>query len=324
MLVAAPETLWLSLLVAFLVDRFAGEPAWLYRHVPHPVVALGRLITRLEGALWHEGQSAWVRLGLGAVCVIVTLGLTTALALPLQLLLGDEIIPAIFVGLIASTLFAQKSLVDHVVAVADGLEHNLEKGRAAVSHIVGRDPQALDVSGVARAAIESAAENQSDAVTAPWFWFVVAGLPGLAAYKAINTLDSMIGYRSERYLHYGRVAARLDDLVNLVPARFSAIVLIAANAKPGEWLAKWQQVRLWAPRHRSPNAGWPEAAFASVLGIKLAGPRLYSSGWVEDDFVGDGKEWLDASDIRASVGVLWRGWTLLLALTLAGLAVALV
>jgi adenosylcobinamide-phosphate synthase len=212
----------------------------------------------------------------------------------------------LLLGLLASTLIAQRSLDEHVRAVADGLEAGgIEAGRAAVAEIVGRDTREIDESAVSRAAIESLAENFSDGVVAPVFWLAVAGLPGGAAYKAINTADSMIGHRSERYAAFGWASARLDDLVNLPASRLAALWIVAAAALLPECSARsaWTIVRRDARHHRSPNAGWPEAAMAGALGIKLAGPRAYGGVAVDDGFVGGDREELSAADIRAAVNL---------------------
>jgi adenosylcobinamide-phosphate synthase len=209
-------------------------------------------------------------------------------------------------ALVASTLLAQRSLHRHVADVAAALAAGgVGAGREAVAHIVGRDTAALDASGVTRAAIESLAENFSDAVVAPVFWMAIGGLPGAALYKAINTADSMIGHRTQRHEAFGFAAARLDDLVNLPASRLSAVLLIAAaalsrNASPG---AAWRAVRRDAGKHRSPNAGYPEAAMAGALGLSLAGPRAYGGAVVQDAFMGDGRREADATDIRRALAL---------------------
>jgi adenosylcobinamide-phosphate synthase len=209
-----------------------------------------------------------------------------------------------------STLIAQKSLYQHVAAVASGLETGgLGGGRLAVSRIVGRDPEALDQAGVSRAAIESLAENFSDGVVAPVFWAALFGLPGLLAYKVINTGDSMIGHKTERHLQFGWAAARLDDLLNLVPARLSALIVCAAawllpGADPlAAWRAMWRDAR----KHRSPNAGWPEAAFAGALSLAIAGPRVYHGEHVDDHWMNDGgRPHAAAPDIRMALRLFVR------------------
>jgi adenosylcobinamide-phosphate synthase len=209
-------------------------------------------------------------------------------------------------ALLASTLVAQRSLHRHVADVAAALETGgVAAGRQAVAHIVGRDTQALDAAGVARAAIESLAENFSDAIVAPAFWMVIGGLPGAALYKAINTADSMIGHRTPRYEAFGWAAARLDDLVNLPASRLSALLLVAGAAlsRDASAGAAWRAVRRDAGKHRSPNAGFPEAAMAGALGLSLAGPRVYGGARVDDAFMGDGRREAEAADIRRALAL---------------------
>jgi adenosylcobinamide-phosphate synthase len=220
----------------------------------------------------------------------------------------DWIAPApwniLLVGVAASALIAQRSLDEHVTAVARGLEEGgLEAGRRAVGMIVGRDTAALDEAGVSRAAIESLAENYSDGVVAPLFWLLAGGLPGAGLYKAINTADSMIGHKSERYFAFGWAAARLDDLVNLPASRLSALLLVAAAAVTTGANAHGaaQAVRKDARRHRSPNAGWPEAAMAGALGFALAGPRSYGGTMIDDAWMGSGRSDLGPTDIRRAL-----------------------
>lgn len=222
------------------------------------------------------------------------------------------------VAVVAGTLLAQRSLARHVADVADALERGgLVAGRLAVARIVGRDPERLDEAAVARAAIESLAENFSDGVVAPVFWLWAAGLPGAAAYKAVNTADSMIGHRSERYRAFGWAAARVDDLVNLPASRLTALLLIGgACLLPGASPAgAWRAVRRDAGAHRSPNAGWPEAAMAGALGFALAGPRHYGGVLVKDAVMGaGGQRGLDAGDIRRALRLYWIADALLIGL----------
>ncbi|NBB83961.1 MAG: cobalamin biosynthesis protein CobD, partial [Alphaproteobacteria bacterium] len=222
---AVPGGVFAVLLVALALDAVLGDPAWLYRRVPHPIVLIGRLIGALERRLNRAAQSERARRALGVATVAIVVGLAAAVGWALAAGLRLPGVTGwgwIVEAVLASTLIAWRGLVDHVAAVARGLETGgLDGGRDAVRHIVGRDPQTLDAAGVARAAIESAAENWSDGVGAPVFWFILLGLPGLLAYKAVNTLDSMIGHRNERYLAFGWAAARLDDGANWVPARLA-------------------------------------------------------------------------------------------------------
>jgi adenosylcobinamide-phosphate synthase len=284
----------------------AGYPPPLFAVIGHPVTWIGALIAWCEDAWNHPRLSFARRRANGVLTLALVLALTIAVTAGLAF--GAGFLPwatgTLVLGVLASTLIAQRSLDEHVRAVADGLEAGgLEAGRAAVAQIVGRDTSEIDEAAVSRAAIESLAENFSDGVVAPVFWLVVGGLPGGAAYKAINTADSMIGHRSERYAAFGWAAARLDDLVNLPASRLAALWLIAAAVLLPECSARagWTTVLRDARHHRSPNAGWPEAAMAGALGIKLAGPRTYAGVAVEDQFVGDGRVEIGAADIRAAV-----------------------
>ncbi len=262
----------------------------------------------------------------GVIAVVVLLAVVGVAALALQSALLLLPFGFIAVALAASSLIAQRSLYDHVARVAASLETGgVEAGRNAVSHIVGRDTAALDEAGIARAAIESLAENFSDGVVAPALWLAVGGLPGAALYKAVNTADSMIGHRTPRYAHFGWAAARLDDLLNLPASRLSSLLLAAAAAlTSGVSVANaWQAIRRDAPRHRSPNAGYPEAAMAGALGLKLAGPRVYGGVAVDDAFMGDGRSGATAADIRAALALYRRADALLIAIV-GALAAALI
>lgn len=273
-----------------------------------------------------EASFAMRRLA-GVAALLVLLAVTLAAALALAWLCRLTGIFALLpLALLASSLLAQRSLHDHVARVAEGLEQNgLAGGRKAVAMIVGRDPESLDEAGVARAAIESLAENFSDGVVAPAFWLGLGGLPGGALYKAINTADSMIGHRSPRYLAFGWAAARLDDLVNLPASRLTALLLVAAAALDREANAgaAWRALRRDAGRHRSPNAGWPEAAMAGALGLRLAGPRVYGAVRVEDGWMGDGRAEATAADVRRALGLYRKACLLLWGLTGIGTIVAL-
>lgn len=300
------------LLPALVLDAIMGDPPALWSRVAHPIVLLGRLIGWLEGRL-NRGARRRTR-GVLALAVLMTVaGLVSTV--PMLLPQGWVVEIAL-----AAVLLAHRALVDHVRAVAAGLRQGLDQGRAAVSRIVGRDPAALDAAGVGRAAIESAAENFSDGVVAPAFWFAVGGLPGIVLYKAVNTADSMIGYRTERHREFGWAAARLDDLVNLIPARLAGVLfcLVGGGARA------FRVMQLDAPGHRSPNAGWPEAAMAASLGVALAGPRGYAGeGTVAAPYInGSGRRAVTPEDIDAACTLLWRAWSAVLALAavVAGIA----
>lgn len=310
-------------LLALLGDRLFGMPPWLARQIGHPVEWLGALIGGLETtlnrrrALQGEGRLR------GALALLLALGICLLAVLPMTLLLRSIPYGFIVEALLAVPFLAQRDLARAVAAVADGLETSLAEGRDAVRHIVGRDPAQLDRSGVARGAIESLAENASDAVVAPTLWLALFGLPGIVAYKLVNTADSMIGHRSERYRHFGWAAARLDDLLNLPASRLTGLLLAAAAAverRGGKALnAMWRD----AGKHVSPNAGWPEAAMAGALGIRLGGPRSYEGRKVDLPWLGAGRTGLDQSDIRRALVLYGRMLNLLLILTAAAALVVL-
>jgi adenosylcobinamide-phosphate synthase len=299
----APAFVLLAAMLAMAADALLGDPHWLYRRLPHPVAALGRLIGFGDDRFNREDldDAARFERGFALTAAVVAVALVAGLVVAVV----TASVPGgwIVEGLLASTLIAFRGLYDHVAAVARGLARSLEEGRAAVAHIVGRDPDALDQAGVARAAIESTAENFSDGVVAPVFWYLLLGLPGLLAYKSINTLDSMLGHRSPRYAAFGTVAARLDDVVNWLPARLSGGLYVAAAAiMPGASAGNaWRVMLRDAPLHRSPNAGWQEAAVAGALDFSLAGPRQYPDEVVDDHWMGDGRADLDAADVRAAL-----------------------
>ena len=282
----------LILLGALLLDAAIGDMPMLFRWVPHPVALAGRVIAWFEQRLNRDNRSEAARRARGIVTVMV---LVVAAAL-IGILL-DRLCRAIASGwlvelVVVAVLVAQRSLFDHVQAIAAALaKKGLAAGRDAVRHIVGRDPMSLDEHGVARAAIESLAENFSDGVVAPVLWTILFGLPGLFVYKTANTLDSMIGHLSPRYRSFGWAAARLDDVLNLVPARLAGLLIAAAalvtpQAHAG---AALRTMLRDAGKHRSPNAGWPEAAMAGALGLALAGPRRYAERVVADPWIGDGR-----------------------------------
>ena len=253
----------LAALIALLIDALIGWPDRLFRRIGHPVVWLGRLIDGLDRRLNHGN---W-RVLRGMFASLVTIAAALLPAVVLQILLGP-LLAAVF----AWPLVAARSLNDHLRAVATPLSrHDIVEARQATAMIVGRDVRTADEAALSRAATESLAENASDGVIAPLFWACIAGLPGIAAYKAINTLDSMIGHRTTRHGEFGRFAARLDDVANWVPARLTALLIMLASGK-----TQWTGLRADAVRHRSPNAGWPETAMAKALGVRLSGPRVYA------------------------------------------------
>ncbi len=306
---AASPTLAI-LALALVLDAVLGEA--LFRRVPHPVVLIGRAVAALDRGLNLPGLDAGALRRRGAWAVAAVVGVSIALGLALVFLLNGVPLLWLVEALAVSVLLAGRSLYDHVRWVEVALETGgLEAGRAAVAHIVGRDPQSLDEHGVARAAMESLAENFSDGVAAPAFWYALFGLPGILAYKAVNTLDSMIGHKTQRYLHFGRVAAKLDDAMNLLPARLSGMLIVLAAGGRAE--AAFNAMMADAPKHRSPNAGWPEAAMAGALDIKLAGPRRYKDEAVEAPYIGLGTPDVTPADIGRGLKLYLRAWALLCA-----------
>ena len=287
----------MTLFLALLLDAVLGEPRWLWSRVPHPAVLMGRVVGWLDQRL-NYGPS---RRAKGVVTVVLLVGGAIALGLVLQQL--GTLVEIITVAI----LLAQRSLCDHVREVADALRQSTPDGRVAVAQIVSRDCSDMTVAQVSRSAIESGAENLSDGVIAPALWFAVAGLPGLLVYKVINTADSMIGYRNARYGDFGWAAARLDDLLNLIPARLTSLMIAALSGQ----LRAWPAIVADARNHRSPNAGWPEAAMARALDLALAGPRSYDGklrdlAWVN----GTARREIGPDDIDASVAMLWKVWAL--------------
>jgi adenosylcobinamide-phosphate synthase len=307
-------------LAALLVEAAIGYPAFIYRAIGHPVTWMGALLAGLETRLNRPAAPDSQRRALGSLTLAVLLAAAAGAALALDRISSLGSIGVGVLTLATTSLLAQRSLHAHVRAVADALEKDgLEAGRGAVSMIVGRNPNRLDEAGVARAAIESLAENFSDGIVAPAFWLALAGLPGAACYKATNTADSMIGHRTPRYAAFGWVAARLDDVINLPASRLSALFLVlaavAVGASPRGAIGA---VRRDAKRHRSPNAGWPEAAMAGALGLQLAGPRVYGDTLVDDAFMGNGRREATAADITRALQ-LYRAacaaqWMVLLAI----------
>lgn len=300
--------------LALLIERFAGYPDSLARGLGHPVRWIGGLIAGLDARLNPETRPAGRLAGVAALLLVMLV--TGSLAVVLAVLLRQLPYGWIAEAIVATPFLAQKSLYDHVLKVAEGLERSLDEGRDAVSRIVGRDPQALDNSGVARAALESLAENTSDGIVAPAFWLALFGLPGIVLYKAINTADSMIGHKSQRYLAFGWASARIDDLVNLPCSRLTGVIfalaaLVSGTDSVGRAFAAMARD---AHRHVSPNAGWPESALAGALGVRLGGSRSYDGREVDLAVMGEGKSELDAGDIRNGLKLYGRALWLLTAL----------
>lgn len=291
----------LILIIAFGIEAMLAYPAAVFRAIGHPVSWIGALIAALDSALNRPDTSFAARRAAGVATVLLLLVGSLVVGALLEMVARDHPYLGFAVAiLVVAMLVAVGNLDQHVRAVSAALRADgLAAGRRSIAKIVGRDPDALDEAAVCRAAIESLAENASDGVTAPALWFLVGGLPGIIAYKAINTADSMIGHMSEHHRAFGWAAARLDDLVNLPASRLTGLLFVAAAAMvPGASApSAWRAYRRDARRHRSPNAGWPEAAMAGALGLRLAGPRVYGGVLVDDHWMGDGRAEATAQDI---------------------------
>ncbi|HUG61732.1 MAG TPA: adenosylcobinamide-phosphate synthase CbiB, partial [Methylomirabilota bacterium] len=292
----------LTAFLAVLGDRLFGYPPALARRIGHPVEWLGAMIGAMDRSLNRTHSHRTAGRMRGALTLALVVFASLAVTLPLALALRAIPFGFLAEALLAVAFLAQRDLARAVATVADGLDRSLDDGRAAVSHIVGRDPAELDESGVARAAIESLAENASDAVVAPALYLALFGLPGIVVYKAVNTADSMIGHRSERYRHFGGAAARLDDLLNLPASRLTGLLLAAAGGSRAALATMWRD----AGRHVSPNAGWPEAAMAGALAIRLGGPRSYNGRPLDLPWLGSGRKELEPADIRRALALYAR------------------
>lgn len=293
------------LVVALALDAMIGEPRWVWARVPHPAIIMGKLVGWLD-TRWNHGSARRAK-GIAALTVLVLAAF--AVAQLIALLPAGPVIETI----VAAVLLAHRSLCDHVGNVANSLRISLSDAKRSVGLIVSRDTAQMNETEISRAAIESAAENFSDGVIAPAFWFLILGLPGILIYKITNTADSMIGYRTSRHEEFGWASARFDDLLNWVPARLTAALIATAHWRPDAWAI----ARRDAPLHKSPNAGWPEAAVAAVLGVALAGPRRYGGQMRDFPLVNpQGRRTLSAADIDATVSGLWRAWFMTITIVL--------
>lgn len=300
----------LIVIVALVCDAVIGDPDFLWRRFPHPVTLIGRVIGFFDVRLNRDNALPGLRKLAGAATVALLVATAGIIGFSVETALrqtGGGIMASVLLNaIVASVLIAQRSLAEHVIRVkAAFTATGLQGARREVAMIVGRDPEQLDEAGVSRAAIESCAENFSDGVVAPVFWLALLGLPGLLVYKTINTADSMIGHRSARHQDFGWAAARLDDLVNLIPARMSGMLIaLVAPFAGGSIIAALKTMLADAGKHRSPNAGWPEAAMAGALGIALAGPRVYASGAVDDPWLNPAGRAATPDDIGRAVRVM--------------------
>ena len=308
-----------AMVVAMAVDALTGWPSWLFARIGHPVTWLGLLIGAIDAGWNRASAPPELRRVAGVAGALSVIAIAAVLGWLLQSVLPSGWIQLLLVGILAWPLVALRSLHDHVAAVAKPLlGGDVDGAREAVSRIVGRDPAALDEAGVARAAIESLAENASDGIVAPVFWGALLGLPGILGYKAINTLDSMIGHRSERHEAFGWAAARIDDVANFIPSRLTGFLFVLLAPRRSQALSCMTRD---ARRHRSPNAGWPEAAMAGALGVRLSGPRIYHGNVTNEPWLNEGARDPLAADIGEGLAI-YRRAMLLLAGLLAILAFA--
>lgn len=308
-----------AMVVAMAMDALLGWPSWLFARIGHPVTWLGRLIGAIDAGWNRASDPPALRRAAGVAGALAVIALSVAVGRALQSLLPWGWVQIVLVGVLAWPLVALRSLHDHVADVAKPLRAgDIAAARAAVSRIVGRDPAMLDEAGIARAAIESLAENASDGIVAPVFWGALFGLPGILGYKAVNTLDSMIGHHSERHEAFGWAAARIDDVANFIPARLTGFLFVLLAARRSEALSCMTRD---ARRHRSPNAGWPEAALAGALGVRLSGPRIYHGSVTSEPWLNEGARDPHPADIGEGLTV-YRRAMLLLAGLLAILAFA--
>ena len=297
-----------AMVVAMAVDALLGWPSWLFAWIGHPVTWLGRLIGAIDSGWNRSADPPALRRAAGVAGALLVIAISVAIGWVLQSLLPWGWVQIALVGVLAWPLVALRSLHDHVAAVATPLRAgDIAAARDAVSRIVGRDPAVLDEAGIARATIESLAENASDGIVAPVFWGALFGLPGILGYKAINTLDSMIGHRNERHEAFGWAAARIDDVANFIPARLTGFLFMLPAQRRSEALSCMMRD---ARRHRSPNAGWPEAAMAGALGVRLSGPRIYHGSITNEPWLNEGARDPLAADIGAGLTVYRRAMLL--------------
>ena len=297
------------MLLALAIDAVVGWPPTLHAWIGHPVTWIGTLIATLDRSFNCEDSSEASRRAAGVCVAISVIALATCVGWACAAMLPGGWPGLILAAILAWPLVAARSMHDHVDAVARPLiSGDLPAARQAVAMIVGRDPSQLDAAGIARAATESLAENTSDGIVAPLFWGAIFGLPGIAAYKAINTLDSMIGHRTPRHEAFGWAAARIDDVANLIPARLTGLLFAIVSARPRLALATmWRD----AGHHRSPNAGWPEAAMAGALGIRLSGPRIYEGQLSQEPWLNGEASDPTAADLNRALALYRRAMLVL-------------
>lgn len=302
----------LSLLIGWIADKLMGDPAWL----PHPVVAFGKAIAWGERLLNRGRFRRWNGGFLAVVLIFLTFAVTWGLLYGVQRAFGLQERPIIIEAILIFYSLAGTTLCREVRMVFEAADHSLEAGRRQVARIVGRDTTQLSDQEVRKAALETLAENLSDGVVAPLFWLLVGGVPGMMTYKMVNTLDSMIGYRTERYREFGTVAARIDDVANWIPARLTALLMVLTGGWGRRFLGLLQFVRTFGPRHASPNSGWPEAALAGILNCRFGGPHVYFGEVIEKPFIGDHERKLKTADMKTAIRVNQRVEVVMVAILL--------
>ncbi len=293
----------LPLLLGWLLDFFFGDPSWL----PHPIVWFGKMIS------WGEH-----RLNNGNHCMAKGAVMAISFILMVFFVVWDfkQLFPNMELWLILDTIIifyclAGTTLIREVREVFLALDRSLDEGRQQVARIVGRDTSQLSAQEVRTAALETLAENLSDGVIAPLFWFALLGTPGMLAYKMVNTLDSMIGYRTERYKDFGCWAARIDDVANYIPARLTALLMVIASGKLSLLKFIWKNGR----KHASPNSGYPEAALAGILNCRFGGPHYYFGELFDKPFIGENDRELNTKDMQTAVRINRSAELLMLVLT---------
>ena len=302
----------LSLLIGWIADKLMGDPAWL----PHPVVAFGKAIAWGERLLNRGRFRRWNGGFLAVVLIFLTFAATWGLLYGVQRAFGLQERPIVIEAILIFYCLAGTTLCREVRMVFEAADHSLEAGRRQVARIVGRDTTQLSDQEVRKAALETLAENLSDGVVAPLFWLLVGGVPGMMTYKMVNTLDSMIGYRTERYREFGTVAARIDDAANWIPARLTALLMVLTGGWGRRFLGLLQFVRTFGPRHASPNSGWPEAALAGILNCRFGGPHVYFGEVIEKPFIGDHERKLKTADMKTAIRVNQRVEVVMVAMLL--------
>lgn len=302
----------LSLLIGWIADKLMGDPAWL----PHPVVAFGKAIAWGERLLNRGRFRRWNGGFLAVVLIFLTFAVTWGLLYGVRRAFGLQERPIIIEAILIFYCLAGTTLCREVRMVFEAADHSLEAGRRQVARIVGRDTTQLSDQEVRKAALETLAENLSDGVVAPLFWLLVGGVPGMMTYKMVNTLDSMIGYRTERYREFGTVAARIDDVANWIPARLTALLMVLTGGWGRRFLGLLQFVRTFGPRHASPNSGWPEAALAGILNCRFGGPHVYFGEVIEKPFIGDHERKLKTADMKTAIRVNQRVEVVMVAMLL--------